>query len=67
MIIQIIFVGIGIMLLAVAVKRHVWPRIPILPGLFEDMNNGWSYDENGRRLTPGMFESPYSKDKIDAE
>jgi hypothetical protein len=50
MIIQIIFIGIGIMLLAVAVKRHVWPRIPILPGLFEDMNHGYSYDSKGNRL-----------------
>jgi hypothetical protein len=67
MIIKIIFIALTVMLVAIAFKRHVWPRIPILPGLFKDINHGWSYDENGKRLTPSMFESPYSKDKIDAE
>jgi hypothetical protein len=50
MIIKIIFIALTIILVAIAFKRHVWPRIPILPGLFEDMANGWSYDSKGNRL-----------------
>lgn len=41
--------------------RCFWKRLPLLPGLFEDMNNGWSYTREGKRITPGMFESPYER------
>jgi hypothetical protein len=30
--------------------KRLWWKLPILPGLFQDMNNGWSYDERGNRL-----------------
>jgi hypothetical protein len=29
---------------------RVWWRVPVLPGLFQDMNNGWSYDAKGNRI-----------------
>jgi hypothetical protein len=32
------------------IVKRVWARIPLLPGLFEDMANGYSYDREGNRL-----------------
>lgn len=58
---KIILIGLTIMIVMAAFKRHVWPRIPILPGLFEDMAHGWSYDEKGNRITPADYESPYDR------
>lgn len=48
----IIFIGIALFCVVAALKR-VWPHVPLLPGLFEDMNNGWSYDKKGNRLDHG--------------
>lgn len=34
----------------VRVAKWIWARTPFLPGLFEDMANGYSYDKKGNRL-----------------
>lgn len=48
MILHLVFIIIALLLILAALKR-VWPHVPILPGLFEDMANGYSYDEKGNR------------------
>lgn len=45
----LILIGVILFAFVYGLKR-IWPHLPILPGLFEDMANGYSYDEKGQRL-----------------
>jgi uncharacterized membrane protein YagU involved in acid resistance len=45
----IVFIGL-VTFVVVALVKIAWPHIPLLPGLFEDMANGYSYDREGNRL-----------------
>lgn len=40
----------GICFVAVYLAKLVWPHVPLLPGLFEDMAHGYSYDKEGNRI-----------------
>ena len=52
-ILDAIFIYIAAFLVGGALRYGIawlWPHVPLLPGLFEDMANGYSYDEKGNRI-----------------